>query len=87
VRETLLATGDRLLVEAALRYRIWGIGYTSKHDISYRQHWEGNRLGKALMEAREYLRQGDEKRYDNVLMERGSLSERFKIGPVWFRIR
>ena len=65
----LLATGDRLLVEAASRDRIWGIGYTAKHAMSYRQHWGENRLGKALMEAREYLRQEDAKRDDNVLTE------------------
>lgn len=69
----LLATGDRLLAEAASRDRVWGIGYTAKHAMSYRQHWGENRLGKALMEAREHLRLEDAKRDDNVLMERGSL--------------
>ncbi len=61
----LLATGDRLLVEAASRDRIWGIGYTAKHAMSYRQHWGENRLGKALMEAREHLRQEDAMRDDS----------------------
>jgi ribA/ribD-fused uncharacterized protein len=65
----LLATGDRLLVEAASRDRVWGIGYTAKHAMSYRQHWGENRLGKALMEAREHLRQEDTKRDGNALME------------------
>jgi ribA/ribD-fused uncharacterized protein len=68
----LLATGDRLLVEAASRDRIWGIGYTAKYAMSYRQHWGENRLGKALMEAREHLRQEDAKRDGNVLMEHES---------------
>ncbi|TVY36587.1 N-glycosidase [Lachnellula occidentalis] len=58
----LLATGDRLLVEAASRDRVWGIGYTAKHAMSFRQHWGENRLGKALMEARELLRQEDAER-------------------------
>ena len=62
----LLATGDRLLVEAASRDRIWGIGYKAKHAMSHRQHWGENRLGMALMEAREHLRQKDTKRDDNV---------------------
>ncbi|RDW59909.1 hypothetical protein BP6252_12996 [Coleophoma cylindrospora] len=65
----LLATGDRLLVEAASRDRIWGIGYTAKHAMSYRQHWGENRLGKALMEAREHLRQEDAKKDNNVWVE------------------
>lgn len=61
----LLATGDQLLVEAASRDRVWGIGYTAKHAMSYQQHWGENRLGKALMEAREHLRQEDSKMDDN----------------------
>ena len=65
----LVATGDRLLVETASRDKIWGIRYTVKHAMSYRQHWGENRLGKTLMEAREHLRQEDAKRGDNVLME------------------
>jgi ribA/ribD-fused uncharacterized protein len=57
----LLATGDRLLVEAASRDRVWGIGYTAKHAMPHRHHWGENRLGKALMEARGHLRQEDAK--------------------------
>jgi ribA/ribD-fused uncharacterized protein len=57
----LLATGDRLLVEAASRDRVWGVGYTAKHAMSHRHHWGENRLGKALMEARAHLRQEDAK--------------------------
>ncbi|KAI0107843.1 hypothetical protein GGR51DRAFT_515206 [Nemania sp. FL0031] len=52
----LLSTGDRLLVEAASRDRVWGIGYTAKHAMSHRNHWGENRLGMALMEARARLR-------------------------------
>ncbi|KDN65966.1 hypothetical protein CSUB01_00632 [Colletotrichum sublineola] len=52
----LLSTGDRLLCEAASKDRVWGIGYTAKHAMSQRQHWEENRLGKALMETRDHLK-------------------------------
>jgi len=72
LKRKLLATGDRLLVEAASGDRVWGIGYTAKHAMSFRQHWGENRLGKALMEAREHLRQEDAKRDDNVWMEHES---------------
>jgi ribA/ribD-fused uncharacterized protein len=48
----LLATKDRLLVEASSRDRIWGIGYTSKHAMSHQKHWGENRLGKLLMVVR-----------------------------------
>ena len=73
LRGKLLATGDRLLVEAASKDRVWGIGYTAKHAMSYRQHWGENRLGSALMEAREHLRQEDTKRVGNALMGHKSL--------------
>lgn len=53
----LLATGDRLLVEASGRDRVWGIGYATKHAVHFREHWGENRLGKALMVVRERLRQ------------------------------
>ncbi len=56
LKRKLLVTGDRLLVEAASRDRVWGIGYTAKHAMSHKQHWGENRLGKALMEVRERLR-------------------------------
>jgi len=36
LKRKLLATGDRMLVEAASRDRIWGIGYTAKHAMSHR---------------------------------------------------
>ncbi|KAI1195991.1 hypothetical protein F5X97DRAFT_306486 [Nemania serpens] len=52
----LLATGDRLLVEAAPRDRVWGIGYAEKDAMSHREHWGENKLGKALMVARAQLR-------------------------------
>jgi ribA/ribD-fused uncharacterized protein len=57
LRGKLLATGDRLLVEAASRDRVWGIGYTAKHAMSFRSKWGENRLGKALMVVRESLRE------------------------------
>lgn len=51
----LLATGDRLLVEAAPHDRVWGIGYAEAHALSNREHWGENRLGKALMVVRAQL--------------------------------
>ncbi|KFA48255.1 hypothetical protein S40293_07374 [Stachybotrys chartarum IBT 40293] len=56
----LLATGDRLLCEAASRDRVWGIGYTAKHAMNHRKHWGENRLGQALMTVRSRLRELEE---------------------------
>lgn len=53
----LLSTGQRVLVEAAPRDRIWGIGMGERHEhASNPERWNGqNLLGFALMQARERL--------------------------------
>ncbi|MFE4539837.1 NADAR family protein [Streptomyces scopuliridis] len=58
LRGFLLATGDRILVEASPMDRIWGIGLASDDErASDPARWRGlNLLGLALMEARERLR-------------------------------
>lgn len=55
-RKLLEETGDRLLVEAAARDRIWGIGYGETTALAHREQWGENRLGWALMKARAALR-------------------------------
>ncbi|MDD9935054.1 MAG: NADAR family protein [Myxococcales bacterium] len=54
----LLRTGDRVLVEASPRDRIWGIGMGAKNERAQDPtQWRGlNLLGFALMEARDHLR-------------------------------
>lgn len=56
--EVLLATGDRVLVEASPRDRIWGIGMgASNPAVREPRAWRGqNLLGFALMEVRDRLR-------------------------------
>lgn len=58
LRSFLLGTGDRILVEASPRDRVWGIGMgASNPDARDPARWRGrNLLGFALMEAREQLR-------------------------------
>ncbi|GGY86364.1 NADAR family protein [Streptomyces poonensis] len=58
LREFLLSTGDRVLVEASPLDRVWGIGLASDDErASDPERWRGpNLLGFALMEARERLR-------------------------------
>jgi ribA/ribD-fused uncharacterized protein len=55
LRQKLLETGDRELVEASPRDRIWGVGFGAKNAGASRHKWGLNLLGKALMEARERL--------------------------------
>jgi hypothetical protein len=58
--KVLLDTGERVLVEASPRDRIWGIGMgASNPDADNPLAWRGqNKLGFALMEARRRLRAG-----------------------------
>ena len=54
----LLATNNKILVEASLYDKIWGIGYSEKDVLNLsKDDWnkvlqERNLLGKALMEVR-----------------------------------
>ncbi|KAH0564859.1 hypothetical protein GP486_001753 [Trichoglossum hirsutum] len=62
LRQTLLETGDRELVEASPSDRIWGIGYGAKNAPSKRENWGLNLLGKALMEVRKHIREEEEEK-------------------------
>ncbi|KAJ5485080.1 N-glycosidase [Penicillium diatomitis] len=52
LRQKLLATGDRELIEASPRDRVWGIGFGVRNAGENRSTWGLNLLGQALMEAR-----------------------------------
>ncbi|RPB04146.1 DUF1768-domain-containing protein [Choiromyces venosus 120613-1] len=68
----LLETGDREIVEASPRDRIWGIGFESKNaDVRKRDKWGMNLLGKALMGARERLRRELEPEVESKGKEQG----------------
>ncbi|MQA87393.1 MAG: DUF1768 domain-containing protein [Streptosporangiales bacterium] len=57
LRDYLLGTGSRILVEASPVDRVWGIGLAADDDRAVQPHrWRGlNLLGFALMEARALL--------------------------------
>ncbi|SPO04019.1 uncharacterized protein DNG_06702 [Cephalotrichum gorgonifer] len=61
LRAALLETGDRELVEASPRDRIWGVGFGAENAPKQRGRWGMNLLGKALMETRKILEEGREK--------------------------
>ena len=58
LRDFLLRTGDKVLVEASPVDRIWGIGLAAtNHNADNPNHWKGlNLLGFALMQVRDELR-------------------------------
>lgn len=60
LRRKLMASGDRLICEAASSDRVWGIGYAAHRAMPMRKHWGENRLGKALMTVRERLKREEE---------------------------
>ncbi len=55
LREKLLKTGDKILVEASPRDRIWGVGFGAKNAVAQKDRWGQNLLGKALEEVRQIL--------------------------------
>ena len=57
LRDYLLGTGDRVLVEASPVDRIWGIGLAARDPRAFDpHHWQGlNLLGFALMRVRAVL--------------------------------
>lgn len=56
LRQSLLETGGKKLVEASPRDRIWGVGFGEKNALKQKQRWGLNLLGKALEDARNILR-------------------------------
>ncbi|KAH9218399.1 hypothetical protein DL95DRAFT_275177, partial [Leptodontidium sp. 2 PMI_412] len=59
LKDRLLGTGEREVVEASPRDRIWGVGFGEKNAGKRRMGWGLNLLGKALMDARKKLREED----------------------------
>lgn len=55
LRAKLLATGNKRIVEASPRDRIWGIGFGEKNGLKNRQRWGLNLLGSALEQTRAML--------------------------------
>lgn len=60
MRDELLRTGDRVLVEGSPRNRIWGVGISWRDDaILDSRNWRGrNLLGECLMAARKTITDG-----------------------------
>jgi hypothetical protein len=56
LRDLLLQTGDKVLVEASPLDKIWGIGKKEADALANQDRWGLNLLGLALMDVRERLR-------------------------------
>lgn len=56
LRNLLLDTGEKVIVEASPRDRIWGIGFGEKRALTEKSRWGLNLLGQALMHVRRILR-------------------------------
>jgi ribA/ribD-fused uncharacterized protein len=55
LKEKLLATKGKMLVEASPRDRIWGIGFGAKNALANKERWGQNLLGLVLSEIREEM--------------------------------
>jgi ribA/ribD-fused uncharacterized protein len=56
LKSMLLSTGNRELVEASPKDRIWGVGFDEKDAENNRDKWGLNLLGKCLSRARDRIR-------------------------------
>jgi hypothetical protein len=56
LKKVLLGTGEREIVETSPNDRLWGVGFNSEEALEHVSEWGENKLGKALMRARERLR-------------------------------
>jgi len=60
LKKILLNTGDMELIEAAQNDAIWGIGFLAKEALQIgREKWGENLLGKALMDVRQKISDGE----------------------------
>ena len=55
MKEILLNTDNKIIIEASPYDRVWGIGYSEKNALLNKDNWGQNLLGKALMEVRSIL--------------------------------
>jgi len=60
LKEKLLATGNKEIVEASPMDRIWGVGFGAKNAENRRHDWGLNLLGRALMTVRERIRREED---------------------------
>lgn len=61
LKDKLMATGSKHIIEASPRDRIWGVGFGEKNALSQKDRWGLNLLGKALEETRRILREEETK--------------------------
>ncbi|KAL2062930.1 hypothetical protein VTL71DRAFT_6002 [Oculimacula yallundae] len=59
LKEKLLQTGERQLVEAAPWDKVWGIGFSAAEAPDHEEEWGLNLLGRALMSVRTIIRNGE----------------------------
>lgn len=55
LKEVLLGTKGKEIVETSPNDRFWGVGFNSEEALDHVGEWGENRLGKALERARERL--------------------------------
>lgn len=55
LKDILLGTGKRFIVETSPNDRVWGIGFNTEDALKNESEWGENKFGKALMKVREQL--------------------------------
>ena len=73
LKNILMNTNEKMLVEASPSDRVWGIGFAHEIALSNRSEWGQNKLGRALMIVRMMIVQMDE--YSESFTNTSQLSE------------
>ncbi|EPE24903.1 YbiA-like protein [Glarea lozoyensis ATCC 20868] len=81
-REVLLGTGERELVEASPRDRVWGVGFGVGEAEGRREEWGLNLLGKCLMRVRERIRMVEERKVEERRVAEGKDGKESVEGEV-----
>ena len=66
IRDLIVSTGNKLLVEASPMDRRWGIGFDHLDAVGQEDEWGWNWLGQILMKVRDDIRSGTHSSFETI---------------------
>lgn len=75
LKDILLSTGNKMLVESSPTDRVWGIGFSDADAVANISRWGDNKLGKALMIVRAIISYRTRRSIMTMFMDASQLNE------------